>query len=162
MATDDTPPRTGLILRLAVLAIVTLFLVHAGLSAYFDSMARAEEQRKAGDIVPEALIALRTDEKARLTSGAMPIDKAMQTIAEKGRLGVSPALAPTASKDVAPLQGWSKMPGEVPPAMTAAPPPPAEPSVDGGLSAGDAGAAPAATRPDAGPSKAGPARPGHK
>ncbi len=68
----------------------------------------------------------------------MPIEKAMQTIVAHGRMGASPDIMPSASRDLAPLQGWSKMPAEVPPAMMAAPPA----TVDAGAHAvapGDAG-----------------------
>jgi hypothetical protein len=149
MATDSTQPRSGLILRLALLAIVTLLVVHGALNAYYDRMARAENLRKRGDATPEALAALRSDEKARLSGGGTPIDKAMLQLTEKGRMAASPAIVPAVSKDVAAMQGWTKMPGEVPPAMTAPPPPPPEPG-DAGTAAGD-GAAPNATKPDAGP-----------
>ncbi len=67
----------------------------------------------------------------------MPIDKAMQSLAGKGRMGASPDIMPSASRDFAPMQGWSKLPGEVPPTMMAAPP---EPAADAGAApAGDAG-----------------------
>jgi hypothetical protein len=155
MATDNTEPRTGLILRLGALAIVTLAVTHAGLSAYYDRMAKAEELRKLGGVAPEALVNLRADEKGRLGAGAMPIDKAMQMLVDKGRMGAGPAIAPTVSKDVAPLQGWSKMPGEVPEAMTAPPPAPAAPIADGGAAIAD-GAAPGSGKP--GPK----AHPAHK
>jgi hypothetical protein len=137
MATESSEPRIKLILQLAGVALVTLFAVHGFLNAYYDRMAKAEELRKLGGAPAEALTSLRTDEKARLTSGAMPIDQAMKALTEKGRMAVSPAIAPAISKDLAPLQGWSKLPGEVPEQMTAAPPPPVEPAV----AVGDAGAA---------------------
>jgi hypothetical protein len=161
MATEPTDPKSGLIAKLAVLAVGTLILIHFGLNAYYDRMALAEEQRKIG--TPEALNSLRTDEKGRLTSGSLPIDKAMQQLVDKGRMNAGAAITPTVSKDVAPLQGWTKMPGEVPPAMTAAPAPTSEPVADGGTTAaaGDSGALGA--KSDAGPMK-GPAapKPGHK
>jgi hypothetical protein len=152
MATEKSEPRSGLILRMGGLALVTLLVTHAGLGAYFDRMAKAEELRKRGNATPEALMSLRADEKARLAAGAMPIDKAMQMLADKGRMGAGPAITPTASKDVAPLQGWSKMPSEVPAQMTA--PPPIEAVADAGtaMTTGDA-AATAATRQDGGPGK---------
>lgn len=159
MATDSTQPRSGLIVRLALLAIVTLVVVHGALNAYYDRMAKAEESRKLGGTAPEALTNLRADEKGRLSSGGTPIDKAMQQLVEKGRMGAGPAIAPTVSKDIAALQGWTKMPGEVPPAMTAPPPPsPATDAGDAGLATGD-GAAPNATKPDAGPAKGAAPRP---
>jgi hypothetical protein len=145
MALDNTQPKVGAIAQVAVLAIVTLLATRVGLLAYFDHMARAEEYRKVGSLSPEALHSVRADEKQRLSSGAMPIDKAMQMMAAKGRLGASPDVAPSASaKDIAPLQGWTRMPAEVPPAMTAVPPPPAPEAV-----ASDAGAPPTAS-PEAG------------
>ncbi len=152
MATEKSEPRSGLILRMGGLALVTLLVVHASLGAYFDSMAKAEELRKRGQASPEALMSLRADEKARLAAGAMPIDKAMQMLTEKGRMGAGPAITPTASRDVAPLQGWSKMPSDVPAQMMA--PPPVEATGDAGaaMMTGDA-AAPAPTRPDAGTGK---------
>ncbi|MGH7435245.1 MAG: hypothetical protein ACRENE_06195 [Polyangiaceae bacterium] len=149
MATESSEPRIGLILKLAGVCLVTLIAVHLLLGAYYDRMAKAEELRKIG--APEALVNLRADEKTRLTSGQMPIDQAMKALTDKGRMAVSPAIAPTVSKDVAPLQGWAKLPVDVPPEMTAPPPPPIEaaPAV-----AGDAGAA-AAGKPDGGPAPKG-------
>ncbi len=155
MATESSEPRTGLIIRLALLCLVTLVVVHGALGAYFDRMAKAEELRKRGALVPEALNALRADEKMRLTSGSLPIDKAMQTIAEKGRMGASPEITPSTSKDSAPLQGWSQMPNTEGPTAMVAPPEPAPAA----SAASDAGAAPGA-KADAGPQK--PPRPTHK
>jgi hypothetical protein len=129
MATDKSEPRVGLIFRIGLLVIVLLVSIRGALISYFDNIAHAEEQRKVGEAVPEALIALRADEDQRLKGGAMPIDKAMQDLAAHGRMAASPDIMPSASRDFGPMQGWSKMPGEVPPTMTAPPPPaPAEPT----------------------------------
>ena len=92
------------------------------LNTYFDQIASAEESRKFGQVVPQALLNLRADEEQRLTGGPMPVDKAMQAIVARGRMGASPDIMPSASRDLAPMQGWSKMPVEVPPAMMAPPP----------------------------------------
>ena len=72
-------------------------------------------------------------------------------------------LMPSASRDVAPLAGWSKMPSVVPPSMTASAPvaPSDPPSADGGViraATGDAGAAKGA-KPDGGPPKLAPKHP---
>jgi hypothetical protein len=160
MASSDTStePRVGAIAQVAVVAIVTLLLTRAGLISYFDSMERAEAYRKSGSLPTTALDSLRTDEKQRLTTGAMPIDKAMQALASKGRTGAGPDIMPvaSASKDLAPLQGWVRMPAAVPPAMSAVPPPPPpapEPlATDAGApapirNASDAGAAPPPRHP---------------
>jgi hypothetical protein len=121
MATDKSEPRTGLIFRIGLFAIISLLSLRWALISYFGNMASAEEERKIGSVVPEALNDLRADEKQRLTSGPLPVDKAMKEIVEHGRM-MSPDTMPSASKDVGPLQGWTKMPGEVPPAMTAVAP----------------------------------------
>ena len=52
-------------------------------------------------------MSLRADEHQRMTAGPMPIDRAMQMLQTKGRMA-SPDIMPSASKDVAPLQGWVK------------------------------------------------------
>jgi hypothetical protein len=152
MATDKSEPRVGLILKVAAISIATLVAVRGVLVSYFDQIAQAEEHRKFGEQKPQTLIDVRSDEKARLTTGPMPIDKAMQQIVSRGRKESSPDIMPSASKDLAPLQGWLKMPGEVPPEMMAreAEPAPGAPSmVDAGAAAAtlDA-AAPKVAKPD--------------
>ena len=117
MATESSDPRIGLIIRVGVVAVGTLIAVHAGVTAYFDHELREQTYEKIGSIKPEALLSLRAEERQRLASGAMPIDKSMEMLAAKGRLGAGPAIMPSASKDVAPMQGWTQMPGVVPPAM---------------------------------------------
>ena len=155
MATDKSEPRVGLIMQIAVASIVALVATHAMLTSYFDKIASAEEHRKYGDVQPEALMAQRADEKARLSSGPLPVVKAMQEIGQRGRTEANPAIVPSASKDVAPLGGWTKLPSEVPPMMTAPEPAPApvapSAAADGGATktAVDAGT-PKAARPDAG------------
>ncbi len=125
MATDATDPRVGLIVRIGIIAIGTLVVTHLGITAYFDDLAKAETYRKVGSIKPEALMAARADEQQRLSSGPMPIDKSMQLMVAKGRMGLAPELAPSASRDIAPLQGWMQMPSDVPPTMIAPEPTPA-------------------------------------
>jgi hypothetical protein len=156
MATDKSEPRIGLIVQIGLLAIGTLIVLHAALNSYFDHITRAEQHRKIGALAPEALMSLRADEKQRLTSGLMPIDQAMQKLTVQGRMAASPDIMPSGSKDVAPLQGWSKMPGDVPPAMTASAAPPVPLGV-----ASDAGAAPAPGANDGG-KPIGPAKPKKK
>ncbi len=119
MATDSSEPRVGLIAKVGVFSIVVLLGTRAALGTYFDFMEQAEKQRKIGLAKPEALMSLRAAEGASLSSGAMPIDKAMAQLASRGRMGIGPDLAPTASRDVGPLQGWAKMPSDVPLGMLA-------------------------------------------
>jgi hypothetical protein len=143
MATDSSEPRVGLIAKVGVFSIVVLLCTRAVLSTYFDFMEQAEKQRKFGLAKPEALISVRAAEATMLSSGSMPIDKAMADLANRGRMGMGPEFAPVNSKDVAPLQGWAKMPSEVPLPMLAdaGPPRATAPIVDAG---------PAAPRHDAG------------
>ena len=137
MATDKSEPRTGVIFKIALFAVVVLVATRGALTSYFDRMASAEGRRKIGENVPASLLDMRADEERRLTGGPLPVDKAMQEIVAHGRMGASPDIAPSASRDLGPLQGWMKMPSEVPAPMMAAPEIP------------DAGA-PAATPVDAG------------
>jgi hypothetical protein len=139
MATDKSEPRVALIAKIGIASIVTLLVLHEVLIAYFDHVAQAEEYRKIGSLRPEALMSVRADEKQRLTNGAMPIEKAMQSLTTRGRTGASPDVMPSASPDIAPLQGWVKLPEEVPSPMLAI--------GDGGAEAGAATGVPAGTRP---------------
>jgi hypothetical protein len=137
MAIDKSEPRVALIFRIGLLVVGLLIGIRALLNSYFDQIASAEESRKIGQSVPQPLIDLRADEEHRLTAGPMPIDRAMQSLVGKGRMGASPDIMPSASRDLAPLQGWSKLPGDVPPAMMAPPP---EAAADAGAPpVGDAG-----------------------
>jgi hypothetical protein len=156
MATDKSEPKVGRIAGIGVLVVTLLIGIRASLITYFDHMTRDEMHRKFGEIVPEALLSLRADEKDRLTGGSMPIQTAMDHMVSQGRAAVSPDIAASASRDTAPLAGWMKMSADVPPAMLA--PPPAPPSaVDGGA----APAAVPAAAPDGG-SKPLEAAPHHK
>ena len=140
MAIDKSEPKVGLIFRIGLLVIVLLVATRALLNSYFDQIATAEEERKVGEAIPSQLLDLRADEERRLTSGAMPIDKAMMTIVGKGRTGASPDIMPSASRDLAPVQGWAKMPEEVPPAMMAPPPEAVDAGAPAAAPPGDAGA----------------------
>ena len=121
MAIDKSEPKNGLIFRIGLLVVGLLIGTRALLNSYFLEIASAEESRKIGQIVPQSLMNLRADEEQRLTGGPMPVDQAMQARVAKGRLGASPDIMPSASRDVAPMQGWSKMPIEVPPAKICRP-----------------------------------------
>lgn len=156
MATDKSEPRVILIGKIGILCITTLVCVHFALGAYFDRIAQAEIQIKYGDIKPEALMSVRADEKQRLSSGPVPIDQAMQMLEQKGRMGASPAITPAPENvDISPMQGWLKMPGQVPgplmaaaSAAAAAPPAPSgAPSAAPSASTAPAGSAPPPPNP---------------
>jgi hypothetical protein len=52
------------------------------------------------------LAAIRAEESKKLTTGALPIDKAIEAIASRGR-GVSNAIAPVQSSDLSAMSGWA-------------------------------------------------------
>jgi hypothetical protein len=162
MATDKSEPRVGLIINVGLISVCTVVAVRIALGSYFDQVAQAEMSRKIGQAKPEALMELRTDEHARLMGGPMPIAQAMETLAKKGRsMTAIPEIAPTVSHDMSPLQGWTKMPIDVPaPMMAAAASASAAAAATPEAPAADGGVAPAAA-PDAGanatPSNAKPA-----
>jgi hypothetical protein len=120
MAFDKSEPRVGLIFQIGLFVIVTLVGIRAALISYFANISSDEEHRKIGMVVPTALLSLRADEDQRLKSGPMPVEQAMQAIVAKGRMGASPDIVPSASRDMGPMQGWMKMPNEVPSQMLAA------------------------------------------
>jgi hypothetical protein len=158
MATDKSQPRAGLILKVGVLAIASLVAIHAALVAYFDRIAQAEEHRKFGEAKPEALMNIRAYEKERLTSSPVPIDKAMQQLATRGRTAASPDIMPTPSPDTTPLKGWVLMPGEVPPTMVTTDAGSAGLATDAGVTmAVIDGAVPKTIKPERGDADGGPA-----
>ena len=100
MAIDKSEPRVGLIFRIGLLVVGLLIAIRALLNSYFVEIASAEESRKFGQIVPQPLLNLRADEEQRLTGGPMPIDQAMQAMVARGRMGASPDIMPSASRDL--------------------------------------------------------------
>lgn len=73
--------------------------------------------------VDAKLRAMRDQEQAKLASGRMPLDQAMEALAQHGRSGF-PALAARASEDLSAMSGWVHKPGFRPyvPAQKGAPP----------------------------------------
>ena len=55
------------------------------------------------------LEAVRKEEHTKLTSGAMPIDKAMEALAQRGR-NAFPKLAARPSDDLSAMSGWVRKP----------------------------------------------------
>jgi hypothetical protein len=52
------------------------------------------------------IVAMRAAEQQALSGGKMPIDKAIETLAQRGR-GASNKLAPLQSEDVSAMSGWA-------------------------------------------------------
>ncbi|WP_394822695.1 hypothetical protein [Pendulispora albinea] len=104
MATDNSPPRTRLILVMAVATAVTLFVLKFILDSYFTTMWEGEANAK----IPPALelAKLHEEENKKLTGSPIPIDKAISELASKGRES-SALIAPQPSSDDGPLVGSS-------------------------------------------------------
>jgi hypothetical protein len=142
MATDQSPPRLGLIIAIGLGTVVTLVSLKFVFISYFTTVM--EEAQSSKLVAPDEVNALHASEAAKLTNGpAVPIDQAMTQLSAQGRLG-STLITPQPSDDVAALTGWAHLHdvdqpegsdggAAAAPAMTAA------------ATTGDAGAAPTAT-----------------
>lgn len=152
MAAENSEPRSTLVFQLGVFSIVAIVVVRFGLSTFFSMSMDEEYARKVGEHRNEQLTALKEDAKKALSSGPMPIDRAMQMVASSSRQALGDSIAPRSSDDTAALVGWSQAPKAgltfVAPTGSADP---AGAAVDGGavLSAGGDGGLPAAATADA-------------
>ncbi|MBK6697670.1 MAG: hypothetical protein IPG50_36615 [Myxococcales bacterium] len=128
MASDNTPPRNGLILGIAFASVIVLLALKFIFDWYYHDMMALEVAAKS--LPPVELQAAKLADQQRLGAGPMPIDKAMVGMS-KGRDSL---IQPQASNDDGPLVGWSKTPRAVPSA------PPASADVDAAASTVDGGA----------------------
>jgi hypothetical protein len=162
MAVDKTEPPIKVILTVAGLSIGVLVAMRLFFVSYFNNSYEARSREhvdamlRGGSYIWTAA-RVRTDEARRLGG----LQAAISAVSQGQRPG---AISPTASTDLAPLQGWSLAPREVPraapgPAPVAAPalaPVPVAPV------AAPAAAAPAAAAPVAAPvAHVAPAAPTH-
>jgi hypothetical protein len=159
MATDNSPPKIRVILTIAFSSVVILGALNFVFRSYFQMMT---DEAQLTHLRPAAeLIKLREGEQKNLTSGAVPIDKAIAELAAKGRGEALKDIEPQASNDMGPMVGWVRTPNqaivarlEAEAADASAPAPAPAMSADGGAaptSAGtDGGAAPMATDAGAG------------
>jgi hypothetical protein len=96
----------GLVTALATAA--GLFTLQIWYSSYLDV---AVIHGALGDVPMGAkLEVVRNEEHAKLTAGPMPIDKAMEALAQRGR-GAFPQLAARPSDDLSAMSGWVHKPG---------------------------------------------------
>ena len=124
MAHETTEPRTTLIVFFTALSAVTLMLMQPIFNSYFDSIMgdQARVQQVENSRYYRAYQALEAEQKAALSNGSVPIERAMDAVATR-RHELS-AIQPEPSMDVQALAGWSFHPDyEAPPP---APPPPTE------------------------------------
>lgn len=145
---DDTPPRNRLIALYTALAVVTLLALKPVFDAYYDRMhtaAAAQVLEIGQDLAP--LEQVRSEWAGRDEA----IERGMQQLAERGRLGV-PAIAPSSAGEMNldPLRGWGQLPREVRlPSPPPAPAPPPEPEAPAPEEAAPQQAAPEAAAPEA-------------
>jgi hypothetical protein len=108
------------------------------------------------------MVAARDADQKALSAGKVPIDRAMQEFAERGRSAFT-SVTPTASQDLSALSGWIRSPNFKPvtahPVRTARPPEP--PPTAAPVPAPEA-AAPAPTPDATKPVAATPAKTGRK
>src|SRR4051812_48268834 len=84
MAHETSAPNIKTIIIGAVVAVISLGILDLVLKSYYIAMFEEEEQIKVLHVPTTALNKLREAEQARLTSGTMPIDKAMRDLAARG------------------------------------------------------------------------------
>jgi type II secretory pathway pseudopilin PulG len=157
MAHESANPKIRVMFVIAIFSALTLGLLDQVFKSYFNMMMEEEEQEKVLGVAPAQLNQLRAAEQQRLTSAALPIDRAMRELATRGR--EDPALkdlsktdiTPQPSNDQGPLTGWTQLGREA----GAAAAPDLGAGADAGpqpTAAGDAGAPrpPPRTTPDAG------------
>ena len=107
MATDQSPPRSNLILVLAVATVITLVSLKFIFDSYFTDMMESEARAKVA--TPDEVVTLHADEQKKLTTApAVPIDQAMAELGQKGRL-FSADIAPQQSDDRGALTGWAHL-----------------------------------------------------
>ena len=155
MAVDKTEPPIKVIVTVGAISLGVLVAMRMFFVSYFNdsyearSRAHIDAMLRGGSYVYTAG-RVRADEARRLSG----LPAAMTAVAQGQRPG---AISPTASADLAPLQGWTLMPLEVPrPAPVAAPAPAV---VAPAAAAAPAAPAPAAPAPAAAPAAAAPAHP---
>ena len=120
MAHQEEDPKNGLILVIGLGSLVTLVAVMFGLASYYDMLRDKEQQSKILGVDNPALLALRADEDKKLTQYAaigadkkrirIPIERAMQLMAQKGRDAIPSIQPDPANAVIAPAGGAAPAP----------------------------------------------------
>jgi len=108
-------------LRIALATSAGLFALQLWYSSYLDvAVVHGDLSQMPMDAKLEAV---RNDERTKLAAGPLPIDKAMEALAQRGR-SAFPQLAAKPSGDLSAMSGWVHKPGFKPyvPRPVAAPP----------------------------------------
>jgi hypothetical protein len=117
---DTGQPRNGTIFFYAILTLVLLGLLDFALRSYFGKMMDAEYHQKVAIRGLEQVENMRAKETATLQKTGL--DRAMQSLAQRGRTG-STAIAPESGAGKAAVTGWTQL--RPAPAPTAEAPVPA-------------------------------------
>jgi len=115
MATDSSPPRISIIIAMIIVTASTLFTLKFIFESYFLAITEETTHEKM-DFSREELTKLRAGEAARLSTGTMPIDKAILSFSAGGRLdtmtNAGTDLTPQPSTDHGALIGWLRAPNQ--------------------------------------------------
>jgi hypothetical protein len=107
MAFENTEPKTGLIIQIAIASIVAFVAVRFGVMSLYHQSVDAEYERKVANAGREQIAAARADAEQKLAG----LDKAAAAYAKGGRSGaIAPASTPCESVDNDPAKGWNQVP----------------------------------------------------
>jgi hypothetical protein len=120
MAHESSNPKVRVMFLVAVVSAISLGVFDQIFRSYYNAMMEEEESEKVLTVAPKQLIALRAAEQQRLTSAALPLDRAMKELAARGR--EDPALkdlskadiSPEASNDMGAVVGWGLLGNKAP------------------------------------------------
>jgi hypothetical protein len=107
MAFENTEPKNGLIIQIAIFSIVAFVAVRFGVVSLYHQTVDAEYDRKIANAGRQQITAARADAEQKLAG----FDKAAAAYAKSGRSGsIAPASTPCESVDNDPAKGWSHLP----------------------------------------------------
>lgn len=121
MAHDKTPERNNLIFFYTLLTVATLGVLSFVFDSYFSAQSDDVFRHKVREQPALEVAEVKEAHRKELSSGPVPIERAMQQMAGQGR----PSLVePEPSDERAPLEGWgeNRLPHTVPPALVPAVP----------------------------------------
>ena len=120
MAHESSNPKVRVMFLVAIVSAISLGVFDQIFRSYYNSMMEEEEAEKVLTVAPKQLIALRAAEQQRLTSAALPLDRAMKELATRGRedptlKDLSKAdISPEASNDMGAVVGWGLLGNKAP------------------------------------------------
>lgn len=112
----DARPWNAWVLLMGVLTVLTLAALKPAFDAYYAGMLDRTVERHLATYDDLAVLeAANARAEAALGGGRLPIDRAMEQLATRGRLAF-PAISPRpgAEQNLAALRGWGQMPQELP------------------------------------------------